>query len=139
MTFSVNTNVGAMIALQNLASTQSQLETVQNQINTGLKVSSAKDDASTWAIAQNQRAQVMSLDSVVSSLSRSSSSVDVAISAGTSISDLLVQMIGFLHFVPAPGGHSGAHGNGRDPDPAAGNRPRRNPWAEPPADLAPTA
>jgi flagellin len=92
MTFSVNTNVGAMIALENLSSTQSQLQTIQQQINTGLAVSSAKDNASTWAIAQNQRSQVMSLDSVVSSLSRSSSAVDVAISAGTSISDLLTQM-----------------------------------------------
>ncbi len=92
MTFSVNTNIGAMVALQNLSATQNQLQTIQNQINTGLKVATAKDDASTWAIAQNQRAQVMSLDSVKSSLSRSSSSVDVAISAGTSISDLLTQM-----------------------------------------------
>ena len=92
MSFSVNTNVGAMIALENLAQTQNQLQTVQQQINTGLKVSSAKDDASTWAIAQNQRAQVQSLDSVVGSLNRSSSSVDVAISAGTSISNLLTEM-----------------------------------------------
>jgi flagellin len=92
MSFSVNTNVGAMIALENLNTTQASLQNIQQQINTGLAVSSAKDNASTWAIAQNQRAQVMSLDSVVSSLSRSSSAVDVAISAGTSISDLLTQM-----------------------------------------------
>jgi flagellin len=92
MSFSVNTNVGAMIALENLNTTQSSLQTIQNQINTGLAVSSAKDNASTWAIAQNQRAQVLSLNSVVASLNRSSSAVDVAISAGTSISDLLTQM-----------------------------------------------
>ena len=89
---SVNTNVGAMVALQNLNSTQSQLQKAQNQINTGLKIATAKDDGSTWAIAQNQRAQVLSLDSVKSSLSRGQSAIDVAISAGSSISDLLSQM-----------------------------------------------
>ena len=89
---SVNTNYGALIALENLQATQTVLQRTQNIISTGLKVSSAKDDASTWAIAQNQRAQVLSLDSVKDSLSRGQSSLDVAISAGTSISDLLSQM-----------------------------------------------
>ena len=89
---SVNTNVGAMVALENLASTQNQLQKAQNQINTGLKIASAKDDGSTWAIAQNQRAQVLSLDAVKQSLSRGQSAMDVAISAGTGISDLLSQM-----------------------------------------------
>ena len=89
---SVNTNSGALIALQNLNQTSSELQVTQQRINTGLKVSSAKDDASIWAIAQNQRAQSTSLDAVMGSLSRGQSSLDVAISAGTSISDLLVQM-----------------------------------------------
>jgi flagellin len=92
MSFSVNTNAGAMVALQNLNSTQSQLMTTQNRINTGLKISSAKDNAAIWAIAQNQRATSSSLNSVVSSLQRGQSTVDVALSAGTSVSDLLSQM-----------------------------------------------
>jgi flagellin len=89
---SVNTNYGALVALENLHATQYDLQTTQNVINTGLKISSAKDDASVWAIAQNQRAQSLSLDSVKGSLSRGQSALDVAISAGTSISDLLTQM-----------------------------------------------
>ncbi len=89
---SVNTNVGAMVALENLNKTQVQLQKAQNQINSGLKIATAKDDGSTWAIAQNQRAQVLSLDAVKSSLSRGQSAIDVAISAGSSISDLLSQM-----------------------------------------------
>jgi flagellin len=92
MSFSVNTNVGAMVALQNLNTTQSALETTENRINTGLKVSSAKDNAAVWAIAQGQRAVSSSLNSVVSSLQRGQSTVDVAMSAGTSVSDLLSQM-----------------------------------------------
>ena len=89
---SVNTNVGAMVALQNLNKTQSDLMVTQNRINTGLKVSSAKDNAAIWAIAQNQRATSSSLNSVISSLQRGQSTVDVALSAGESVSDLLVQM-----------------------------------------------
>ena len=89
---SVNTNVGAMIALQNLNSTSSQLQATQQIISTGLKVSSAKDDGATYAIAQSQRATVASLDSVKSSLSRGSSVVDVAMSAGDSVTSLLSQM-----------------------------------------------
>jgi flagellin len=92
MTFSVNTNVGAMVALQNLSATQSQLMTTQNRVNTGLKVASAKDNAAIWAIAQNQRATSNSLNSVISSLQRGQSTVDVALSAGNSVSDLLLQM-----------------------------------------------
>lgn len=89
---SVNTNVGAMIALQNLNATNSQLQETENRINTGLKVASAKDDGATWAIAQSQRSTVQSLDAVKDSLNRASSTIDVAMSAGQSISDLLTQM-----------------------------------------------
>jgi flagellin len=89
---SVNTNAGAMVALQNLNQTNSQLQTVQNAINTGLKVASAKDDGATYAIAQNMRGDVAGYSSVTDSLNRGMSAVDVGMSAGQSISDLLVQM-----------------------------------------------
>ena len=89
---SVNTNVGAMVALQNLNATNTDLATTQSRINTGLKIASAKDNGAIWAIAQNQRATSGSLNAVKDSLQRSQSTVDVAISAGESISDLLLQM-----------------------------------------------
>jgi flagellin len=89
---SVNTNVGAMIALQNLNQTNADLMTTQNRINTGKKVASAKDNGAIWAIAQNQRATSSSLNAVKDSLQRSQSTVDVAIAGGEAVSDLLVQM-----------------------------------------------
>jgi flagellin len=89
---SVNTNVGAMVALQNLAATNSDLAATQAHISTGKKVASAKDNGATWAIAQNQRANSQSLNAVKDSLQRSISTVDVAISAGETVSDLLLQM-----------------------------------------------
>ncbi|MFX8106695.1 flagellin, partial [Acinetobacter baumannii] len=45
-----------------------------------------------WAIAQNQRSNISALDQVKDSLNRAQSTVDVAVSAGQSISDLLNQM-----------------------------------------------
>jgi flagellin len=92
MSSSVNTNVGAMVALQNLNATSSQLMSTQTRISTGLKVANAKDDGAAYAIAQTQRATVASLDAVKDSLSRGTSVVDVAMSAGSSVSDMLTQL-----------------------------------------------
>ncbi len=89
---SVNTNVGAMIALQNLNATNAELNLVQNRVNTGKKVASVKDNGAIWAIAQGQRAEIGALNAVNQSLARGAAAVDVALAAGESISDLLLQM-----------------------------------------------
>jgi len=89
---SVNTNVGAMIALQNLSVTNKELSTVQNRINTGKIVSSAKDNGAIFAIAQGQRAEIGALNAVKDSLNRGQSALDVALSAGESVSELLTQL-----------------------------------------------
>ena len=89
---SINTNTGAMIALQNLNTTNTALSTTQNRISTGLKIASAKDNGAVWAIAQNTRSDISSLDSVKDSIQRGQSTVDVAVSAGQTVSDLLNQM-----------------------------------------------
>jgi flagellin len=92
MAFSVNTNTGAAIALQYLTATQGQLDKTQGAINSGLKVATARDDGAIYAIAQNQRASVAGYSSVINSINNGTSAIDVALSAGQSISDLLIQM-----------------------------------------------
>ena len=92
MSFSVNTNNGAAIALQYLSATQGQLNQTQSAINSGFKVANARDDGAIYAIAQNQRGQVAGYQAVMSSINNATSAVDVALSAGQSISDLLIQM-----------------------------------------------
>ena len=92
MSFSVNTNVGAMTALQYLNQTQGQLAQTQSAINSGMTVADARDNGAIFAIAQNQRAAVAGYTSVVNSINNGTSSIDVALSAGQSISDLLIQM-----------------------------------------------
>jgi len=92
MAMSVHTNEAALIALQNLNKTTSDLNDAQNKISTGLAIGSAKDNAAVWAIAQGQRADIGSLGAVKMSLDRATSIADVASAAGATISDLLVQM-----------------------------------------------
>lgn len=89
---SVNTNLGAAVALQNLNKTNASLNTTQNRINTGLAISSAKDNGAIYAIAQSQRSDVNALNAVSQSLNRGQSAVDVALAAGETISDLLTQL-----------------------------------------------
>jgi len=91
---SVNTNVGAMAALQFLNQTQSELQVTQSHINSGLKVANAKDNGAVFAIAQNMRGNIAGYSAVSDSLNRGISTVDVAISAGQSISDLLNELKG---------------------------------------------
>ena len=67
---SVNTNTGAMIALQYLNQTQVDMSQTQTAISTGLKVASAKDDGATYAIAQNMRGNVAGYAAVSDSLNR---------------------------------------------------------------------
>jgi len=92
MAMSVHTNEAALIALQNLNKTTSDLSDAQSKISTGLAIGSAKDNAAIWAIAQGQRADIGSLGAVKMSLDRATSIADVASTAGSTISDLLVQM-----------------------------------------------
>ena len=92
MTISVHTNRSAMVALQNLNKTSDDLSSVQGRISTGLSIANAKDNASVWAIAQGQRADIGALSAVKMSLDRAQSIADVSLTAGGTVSDLLVQL-----------------------------------------------
>lgn len=89
---SVNTNQGAMVALQNLNATNRSLQETQSRINTGMKVASAKDNGAIFSIAQRMRSDVQAYDAVSRSLDTVSSVVDTAVAAGESIMDLMNQM-----------------------------------------------
>jgi flagellin len=92
MTISVHTNKSALTALQNLNSTNDKLGETQNRINTGLRINNAKDNAAVWAIAQGQRADIGALGAVTNSLNRATSIAEVSLTAGATISDLLVEL-----------------------------------------------
>lgn len=92
MANSINTNMGALIALQNLNQTSRDLNVTQNRINTGMKVSSAKDNGAIWSIAQSQKADMVAMDAVKSSIQRGQSVVDVGLAAGDTIMSALQEM-----------------------------------------------
>ncbi len=89
---SVNTNYSAMIALQNLNFTNTELEGVQNKISTGLKISSARDNGAIYAIAEGQRSRVSSVAAVKDGIDRANSTIDVALAAGKSIGEILQKL-----------------------------------------------
>jgi flagellin len=89
MAFSVNTNSAAMAAIRTLAETNRQLDTTQSRINSGLKVSSAKDDASTFSIAQGLRSDIASFKAVSEAISFGQATANVALKASETVSTTL--------------------------------------------------
>ncbi|MEM5476676.1 flagellin [Pacificibacter sp. AS14] len=91
---SILTNSGAMVALQTLKSINSNLSDTQNVISTGKTVSSAKDNASVWAISKVMESDVQGFNSISDSLSLGESTLAVAASASETITDLLTDIKG---------------------------------------------
>ncbi|WP_334181974.1 flagellin [Novosphingobium sp.] len=92
MALSVNTNAGAMAALQSLNATNKSMNTVQSRINTGFNVASTKDDSAKYTVAQTLRGDLGKLSSVTSSLNNAKSVTDTAVAGAEQISDILNQM-----------------------------------------------
>lgn len=92
MSFNVNTNTGAMAALQSLTATTKSLSMTSSRITTGMKVASTKDDSASYTIAQSLRSDLSGLQAVTSSLARAKSTTDVAVAGAEQISDIVNQM-----------------------------------------------
>lgn len=89
---SILTNKGAMVALQTLKSINTNLSKIQSEISTGMKVASAKDSASIWAISKIMESDVKGFKGISESLSLGESSVAVARQASETITDLLTDI-----------------------------------------------
>ena len=89
---SIQTNMSAMSAVQTLTATQKALAGVQSQISTGLKVSTAADNASYWSIATAMRSDVGALGAVGDSINLGTSVVSTASQAVSSSIGILNQM-----------------------------------------------
>ena len=86
---SINTNIGALVALRNLSSTSYSLDVTQNRVSTGLRVTSPKEDASNFSIAQGLRADLKAFDAVQQGLASGRGIVTAAIAGAAAVSDLL--------------------------------------------------
>lgn len=96
---SVNTNMGAMIALASLNATNSQLAAVQKQVSTGYRVADATDDGAAYAVAQSVRSSVSALTAanqqlggVQGLLSTTSSALNDVSNTMSSMRDVLVAL-----------------------------------------------
>jgi len=89
---SVNTNMGAMIALESLNATNSALQTTQNQISTGLRVASAQADGAAFAVAQGVRSDVGALTSANQQLGNVQGLLSTTTSALTDVSNTMNSM-----------------------------------------------
>jgi flagellin len=89
---SVNTNMGAMVALQSLESTSSQLSATQKQISTGYRVADSTDDGAAYAIAQGIRSTVGGLTSANQQLGNVTGLLSTTQSALTDVSNQMISM-----------------------------------------------
>lgn len=89
---SVGANSGAIAALQQLASTNRDLQSSQLAVASGKRVSSVKDNGAVWATANRMSAEASALDVVRSSVDRATGILEAATAAGESIMEILVQM-----------------------------------------------
>ncbi len=92
MTFSINTKNAAMAALESLSKTQSALNSTENAVSTGLKVSSASDNPAIYAISSTMNANIAGLSAVSDSLSFGSSVLSTSSSAASSIISTLTTL-----------------------------------------------
>jgi flagellin len=86
---SILTNTSALVALQTLKSTNRGLAAAQNEVSTGMKVATAKDNGAVWAIASVMRSDISGLGTVSEALAVGSATVGTARTAAESITGLL--------------------------------------------------
>ena len=89
---SILTNPSSFTALRALNSINRNLDVTQNRVSTGLKVTGALDNASSFAIAQGIRGELKAIDAVTQGLNNSKGIGNVGIAGATGISDLLTDV-----------------------------------------------
>ena len=92
MVISIKTNTSALVALQQLAANNKELDVIQDRVSTGLKIRSARDDATSFSVAQKQRADLDAYDAVGQSVQRGINVLDISLEAMKEISNLLIDM-----------------------------------------------
>ncbi len=97
---SILTNSSALTALQTLSSTNKALESTQNRISTGLRISEASDNASYWSIATSMKSDNKANSAVQDALGLGAGKVDTAYSAinkiRESVDDIKTKLVSAL-------------------------------------------
>lgn len=86
---SIVTNASSFVALRNLNNINAAMQTTQNRVSTGLRVSNAIDDSSSFAIAQGIRTELKAYSAVSQGLNNTKGIGKVALAGTTGVSNLL--------------------------------------------------
>jgi len=93
---SVNTNLGAQVALQSLNRTNEALSVTQKRVSTGYRVSDAKDDGAAFAVAQTVRADIAGLTSANEQMGSVQGILDTTLAGLNKVSDTMTEIRGVL-------------------------------------------
>jgi flagellin len=89
---SILTNNAAMSALQTLRGINSDLQTTQNAVSSGLRISKASDNAAYWSISTTMKSDDSAIGAVSDALGLGAAKVDTATTAVTSALDIVSQI-----------------------------------------------
>ena len=89
---SILTNNSAMAALQTLRGISSNLQSTQQAVSSGLRISKASDNAAYWSIATSMKSDNSALGAVSDALGLGAAKVDTASTAVTSAIDIVGQI-----------------------------------------------
>src|SRR6195952_3223284 len=89
---SINTNNAAMAALSTLRGINNNLETTQNAVSSGLRISKASDNAAYWSIATTMKSDIGAIGAVSDALGLGAAKVDTAYTAMDSAIDIVGQI-----------------------------------------------
>ena len=100
---SIMTNSAALSALATLRSIDKSMESTQNQISSGYRVDSSKDNAAYWSVATTMRSDSKALSTVQDALGLASAKSDTAYSGLNSAIDIVTEIKAKLVAAREPG------------------------------------
>lgn len=100
---SILTNSAAMAALQTLRSIDTNLETTQARVSSGLRVETAADNAAYWSIATTMRSDNRAISTVADALGLGAAKVDTAYTSLESVIEVMSEIKAKLVAAREPG------------------------------------
>jgi flagellin len=88
----INTNMASLYAQDNLSTAQTNLANAVQQLSSGLRINSAKDDAAGLAIAQNMQSQLNGTNQSIQNLNDATNLLQTADSSLSSIQNMLLNL-----------------------------------------------
>jgi flagellin len=100
---SLLTNSAAMTALQTLNMTNKNMDITQSRISTGMRVSTAADNAAYWSIATTMRSDDKALGAVQDALGLGAATVDIAYTGMEQVIEIAKEIVAKVTAAGTPG------------------------------------